>query len=449
MTLFALLLGFSGRTEVLVPDLEFSQTAPAPVATSWWLSFDDPTLTALVEQGLDRNLDLVSAEHRVRSAKARSWQSASPALPYANLSASQALLPCEGASFNVCEPVALANQEDTPDSYSTQAWSLNAGMNVDLFGATTNSALATRLEARAAEGDLAAAELLVSTRVASTWFLLSAAREQLEITQAQVELQRDLLAIAELQLERGLATGLDVLQQRQAVAQAEAGLPGAAAGVRNAELALALLLDGDLVSPDLPGGGLPALPPTPGTGTPDDLLERPDVAASMARLEAARKREKSAARSALPSVALSGSTGVQTSTILDEESEVDTWQLAAGVTVPILNGGYHAANTSASRAETDAARAAAQQALNTAVQEVETALANEAAAADTVAANRVFLEAAELAYGQALDRYAAGNVPYVQVAAAANSLYAARISELSARRAQLDARLALHSALGR
>ena len=440
-----LLLGFTGRTEVVVPVEEFS-TPIAGESATWWTGFDGAT-QALVEQALEQNLDLVSGEHRVRSAKARSWQAAAPALPYANVTASQALIPCENANFNLCEPVALGLGEDAPDSYSTQSWSLNAGLTVDVFGATTNSALATRLEAQAAQGDVASLELLVGTRAASTWFLVTAAREQLAITQDQVELQRDLLAISELQLERGLATGLDVLQQRQAVAQVEAGLPTARANVRSAELALALLLNE--AEPSFPQGTLPDLPPAPATGSPEDLLSRPDVAAAVARLEAARKREKSAARSALPSLNLSGSTGVQTLDILDETTEVDTWQLAAGVTVPILNGGLHAANTSASRAETDAARASAQQALQTAIQEVETALANEEALAEAVVANALLLDAAELAYAQAVDRYAAGDVPYLQVAAAANSLYAARLSDLSARRAQLDARLALHSALGR
>ena len=433
MMALLVLLGAGFRTEVAVPAESFSSTtAGEPSIRPWWTSFDDPELHGFVEQALEHNLDLEAADHRVRSAHARSWQAAAPALPYANLTASQALVPCETASFDLCEPVALAHQEDTPESYSSQSWALNAGLTVDLFGATTNSAWAARLEARAAEGDLEALELLVSTRVASTWFLVTAAREQLAISEDQVALQRDLLAVSELQHERGLASGLDVLQQRQAVAQAEAGLPTARASVRSAELALAVLLDADPVRADFPLGELPALPPAPPTGTPEDLLARPDVAAAVDRVEAARKREKSAARSALPSLAVAGSTGVQTTTILDEESELDTWSLSAGVTVPILNGGLHAQNTRASRAETDAARAAAQQAL-----------------AEQVAANAVLLEAAELAYGQAFERYARGDVPYVQVAAAASALHAARLSDLAARRAQLDARLALHSALGR
>ncbi|MCP4805318.1 MAG: TolC family protein [Proteobacteria bacterium] len=449
MMLFTFLLGFTGRTEVVVPVQEFSETTAGTASPSWWTDFGDATLSSLVDQALEQNLDLVAGDHRVRSANARSWQAAGPALPYANLTASRALTPCETAQFNLCEPIALVEGEDTPDAYTVQSWALNAGVNVDVFGATTNSALATRLEAQAAEGDVAALELVVSTRVASTWFLVTSAREQLAITQEQVALQEDLLAISELQLERGLATGLDVLQQRQAVAQVNAGLPSAEAGVRNAELALALLLNDDVVAADFPAGGLPELPPTPPTGTPEDLLTRPDVAASVKRLEAARRREKSAARSALPTLGLSASTGEQTTFILDEETTTETWSLAAGVTVPILNGGLHATNTMASRAETDAARASAQQALLTAIQEVETALANEDALVDQVAASALLLDAAELAYTQAVERYSAGDVPYIQVAAAANSLYAARLSDLSARRAQLDARLALHSALGR
>ena len=443
------LLGFTGRTDLAVPAESFSQPSQGVVSgADWWLGFDDPVLTALVHEGLDNNLDVAAADARVRAATARSWQTASPALPFARVDAGVQRLPCGGAGFDPCAIAALEQQEDAPETYTADSVALVAGLNVDVFGATTNAALAARLEAQAAAGDAESIELLISTRVAAAWFDVLVAREQLEIVEDQLQLQSDLLEVSRLQLERGLATGLDVLQQEQQVASARTQLPGARATLRRTETALAALLNRDPSAPIGGEGALPAVPSAPGTGTPADLLERPDVSASVDRLEAARKREKSAARSALPSVGLSAQTGVTGTEIFERETD-DTWAMGASVSVPLLGGGAHAANVSASRAETDAARSSAQSAWLQAVAEVEAAVALDRDMVEPVDASAALLDASELAYGQARSRYAAGDVPYLQVTAAAALLYSARLSELSARRQALDARLSLHAALGR
>jgi multidrug efflux system outer membrane protein len=45
-------------------------TAQPADLTRWWLQFNDPTLTALVEEALEKNLDLQIAETRLRQARA-------------------------------------------------------------------------------------------------------------------------------------------------------------------------------------------------------------------------------------------------------------------------------------------------------------------------------------------------------------------------------------------
>ncbi|HJN76549.1 MAG TPA: TolC family protein [Myxococcota bacterium] len=443
------LMGAGFRTELAVPAEEFSVEIPGQATSRpWWDSFEDPTLSALVSEGLDHNLDVAAADARVRAAKARSWQSASPALPYARLDAGIQRMPCQSLGYDPCAIAAAAAQEDAPDTYTQDSLALVAGLNVDLFGATTNAALAARLEAQAAAGDAGALELLVSTRVAGAWWDLLVAREQLAIVEDQVELQEDLLEVSRLQLERGLATGLDVLQQQQQVALARAQVPTARAGLRRAEAGLAALLDRDPTRPIELDGSLPIVPGAPPTGSPADLLLRPDVAAASSRVEAARKREKSAARAALPSLGVSAQTGRTGQDILERDT-VETWSMGASVSVPLFGGGVHAADVSASRAETDALRRSAEAAWLQAVQEVEVAVALDGDMVVLVESTEALLQASELAYEQARLRFAAGDVPYLQVTAAAAALYNARLSELSARRQALDARLSLHAALGR
>ncbi len=56
--------------EVVTPELA-SKTVTDPVTlVAWWRSFQDPTLSSLVETAIGANLDLLQAEARIRQARA-------------------------------------------------------------------------------------------------------------------------------------------------------------------------------------------------------------------------------------------------------------------------------------------------------------------------------------------------------------------------------------------
>jgi multidrug efflux system outer membrane protein len=440
--------GFSDRAEVLVPVEDFREATPGVRSPrSWWTSFGDPRLDELVLQGMDGNLDLVASRHRAEAARASAVQSLGPALPYASFDVGVQQKPCESLGFDLCAIAAAEAQEDAPETYLVGSAMLTAGLNLDVFGATVNSALAGRLEAQAAQGDAQAAALVISGQLTGAWFDLAVAQEQLAIVTEQVQLQEDLLEVTRLQLQRGISTGLDVLQQEQQLASTRASLPAARASLRQANNRLSLLL-GLPPGQDFGALDLPELPGAPGTGRPSELLEaRPDVRAAVDRMEASRRREKSTARAALPSVGVNAQVGRQGQEILERDT-LDTWVLGASVSVPLLSGGSRGAALSSARAGTDASTASAQQALLTAITEVDSALVQERELVEQLEASRAQLQAAEAAWDSALARFAAGDVVYLQVVSSAQSLYGARLSELSAHRALLGARITLHQALG-
>jgi len=45
-------------------------TQPAPSLDTWWLGFDDPALTRVIQRALEQNLDLAAAIARVDQARA-------------------------------------------------------------------------------------------------------------------------------------------------------------------------------------------------------------------------------------------------------------------------------------------------------------------------------------------------------------------------------------------
>lgn len=448
--------GYLDRVDLVELDSSFSSGAQQQVSEqAWWLSFGDPELDSLVRSGLEQNFALAASESRVTVAEAQAWTALSPMLPSASVDFAHQIKPCPEIGFAICDfaipidPATGQPSQETPDTYSQGSLYLNAGLQVDLWGARWNSAKASRLEAAASEGDRDAQAILVSAQIANAWFDVLTAREQLRITEQQLQLNMDLLEVVQMNYQQGVGTSVDLLQQRQSLAGVQTNLPTARVQVMLQEQQLAVLLGQDPSQPlQLPESGLPELPSQPTVGSPELLWQtRPDLRAQAARVEAAERREKASRRAVLPQVGVSAQTGYSYQEILEMQSQ-QQWTVGAQVSVPLLAGGSNAANLSSARAQTDAAVNGANNAYLSAVGEVEAALAREQAAALGLEAARVQASAAEQSYQAAMAEYVNGHGNYLQLGQILGAYYAAEIGALSAHRSLLSARITLHQALG-
>lgn len=448
--------GYLDRVDLVELDSSFSSGTQQQVSEqAWWLSFGDSELDSLVRSGLDQNFALAASSSRVAVAEAQAWTALSPMLPSASVDFAHQIKPCPEIGFAICDfsipidPATGQPSQATPDTYSQGSLYLNAGLQVDIWGARWNSAKASRLEAAASEGDRDAQAILVSAQVANAWFDVLTAREQLRITEQQLQLNTDLLEVVQMNYEQGVGTSVDVLQQRQSLASVQTNLPTARVQVMLQEQQLAILLGQDPSQPlGLPESVLPDLPAQPNVGSPELLWEtRPDLRAQAARVEAAERREKASRRAVLPTVGVNAQTGYSYQDVLEMESQ-QQWTVGAQVSVPLLSGGANAANLSLARAQTDAAVNGANNAYLSAVGEVESALARERAAALGLEAARVQASAAEQSYQAALAEYVNGHGNYLQMGQVLGAYYAAEIGALSAHRNLLSSRITLHQALG-
>lgn len=448
--------GYIDRVDLVELDTSFSSGTQQQVSEQpWWVSFGDSQLDSLVRSGLEQNFALAASSSRVTVAEAQAWTALSPMLPSASVDFAHQVKPCPEIGFAICDfsipidPATGQPSQATPDTYSQGSLYLNAGLQVDLWGARWNSAKASRLEAAASEGDRDAQAILVSAQVANAWFDVLTAREQLRITEQQLKLNTDLLEVVQMNYEQGVGTSVDVLQQRQSLASVQTNLPTARVQVMLQEQQLAILLGQDPSQPlGLPESVLPDLPAQPNVGSPEFLWEtRPDLRAQAARVEAAERREKASRRAVLPTVGVNAQTGYSYQDVLEMESQ-QQWTVGAQVSVPLLSGGSNAANLSLARAQTDAAVNGANNAYLSAVGEVESALAREHAAALGLEASRVQALAAEQSYQAALAEYVNGHGNYLQMGQVLGAYYAAEIGALSAHRNLLSSRITLHQALG-
>ena len=454
----------------------------------WWLSIPDPSLHAAIAQALDHNHDLLASYARVRQAQARQRTALSAALPQLSFDAQANAAPRESLGFqfglnqqsnaaaqaareltvdtdgdgvpDAPDPAAVAAAEaaakKAEEEANTLFWTgsarLNATWNLDLWGRTLQSYQASRHDAAAAAGDRDAAAIALATAVAAAWADLVTAEARRALLVRQVEVNRNMLELVQLRFTSAQSSGLDVLQQQQQLASAEALLPAVQQGVERAGVRLATLLGEDTARARArlqPAVGLPELPASPTLGAPRDLLvNRPDLAAGLAQAEAAEARSKSANRALLPTVGLSANAGWQGNDISEEWTSQQVWGFGGSVSVPLFTGMRTLGGLQDAKAGAVAATHSLKQRAQNAVAEVEDAiLAEQQATAERAALQRL-VEAARLAFDDSRDRYARGLVTYTTVLQALTIFQNAELQQVNAHRSLLVARINLHDALG-
>src|SRR5690606_22122303 len=161
--------------------------------------------------------------------------------------------------------------------------------------------------------DAEAIAISLASEVAEAWFDIIAQRSQYKLISEQITTNETYLELVRLRFEKGLASALDVYQQRQQLVTTQAQLRLIEAAIRLFEHRLAILIGKPPreVTTDS-GDVLPALPEAvPGTGLPVALLDRrPDVRAARRRVESADYRVAVAVADRLPALRLGGQVGL-------------------------------------------------------------------------------------------------------------------------------------------
>lgn len=194
--------------------------------------------------------------------------------------------------------------------------------------------------------------------------------------------------------------------------------------------------------------GLETVPPLPATGVPAELLvNRPDVRAAPARLNATDYRVAVARADQLPAVRLTGGVGYSAD---DIANLFDDWfvNLAANLAAPLFDGFRRQAEVERTRAVLEERLAAYRLTVLTAIKEVEDALARERTQREYADALARQLEDAGNALKEAVQRYRKGLNDYLPVLTALERTQALTRILVTARRDLLTFRVNLYRALG-
>ncbi len=252
----------------------------------WWSVLDDPALDALVADAYRQNLTLRDAGFRILQARALLGVSIGNFFPQTQYAYGDALRDAY-------------SQKAANRSYLTQRffnqWDLGFGLawELDFWGRF-------RRAIEAADADLNASveyydDVLVTLLgdVATAYVNIRIYEQQIMLTRANVELQRETLKLVKARFEGGQVSELDVDQAQSLLSQTEAQIPVLEISLRTANNQLCVLMGRPMVNlePQIGPENIPTAPTDVIVGIPADLLRRrPDVrvAERMAAGQAAR-----------------------------------------------------------------------------------------------------------------------------------------------------------------
>jgi NodT family efflux transporter outer membrane factor (OMF) lipoprotein len=429
-------------------DRSFTAPQAAWPQADWWKAYGDSQLDGLMDEALAGSPDLKIAEARFREADAAQRDSASNLWP---------TLTANGSAYEQRESLhqgfPAAFQPLLPHGW--HSWGSATGnldYDIDLFGKNRAALAAATSDAQAAQVDIAAARLTISTAVAGAYAnLVQLTADRAAANNALVVRQQSADLVAQRLKQQLENTG--VLSQAQSrVESAKADLDdvdGQIAVVRN-QLA-ALLGKGPDRGLDI---ALPAKPQVAAFGVPSslslDLLgRRPDIVAARLRAESAASRIKVAHAAYYPNIELTGDLGYQSFGIADLISPASRiGQLGPAISLPIFDGGKIEAGYRNARATYDEAVATYDKTLTMALREVADALANQRELNAELVHARAALAASEDAYRVASLRYKGGLSRYLDVLTAEDTLVQQRrsVADLQAKSFAQD--VALVQALG-
>jgi NodT family efflux transporter outer membrane factor (OMF) lipoprotein len=430
--------------------------AAAPPA-AWWKCFGDPVLNKLVGEAIGSNLDFRQTEQRILDARAQRTIAVAQGLPSidgrATLSKRRNNFIGSGAGSGIGTgslPTGASGVGGT--IFNTFQAGFDAQWEIDLFGGI-------RRNIESAEASMEAEtenrrDVLVSllAEVARNYIAVRENQRQIAITRDNVAAQEDTLGLTRAREQAGLASHLEVAQQEAQVQATRSQLPVYETAMKQAVHTLGVLLGrppGALLSLLNDEGRVPAASVAVVADLPSELLRRrPDIRRAERQLHAATAQIGVATADLYPKVNLSGFLGMQNMKISDFTPVGKSWNMTAGLGLPVFNWGRIRANIAAREAQQEQSFLAYQSTVLNAFKEVEDALVAYAQQQQRRQSLERSVDASKLAVALADERYERGLTDFLNVLEAQRVLYQAQ-SNLVGSEAQVSTNLvALYKALG-
>jgi NodT family efflux transporter outer membrane factor (OMF) lipoprotein len=375
---------------------------------AWWEIFADPQLNALDAQVDVSNQNIAAAEAQFRQARALVREARSSYFPTVTVGV--------GATRSRAAPqtTGVAASRGTATDYSLP---IDVSWELDVWGRIRRTVESNQASAQASAADLETSRLSIQAELAQDYVQLRALDAQRQLLDETVTAYGKALELTKNRYASGVASKADVVQAETQLKTTQA--QAIDIGVQRAQLehAIAVLIGTPASDFSIAGAPLTTGPPLIPVGVPSELLERrPDSAATERRVAAANAQIGVAEAAFFPTVTLSASGGVESSSLSQWLTwPMRFWSIGMALSETVFDGGFWRAQTDETRATYDANVASYRQTVLTGFQEVEDNLATLRILEAEGHMQDEAVKAAQESVTLTTNQYKAGTVNYLNV----------------------------------
>jgi NodT family efflux transporter outer membrane factor (OMF) lipoprotein len=434
------------------PDGE-SAALPSSASLPYRELLTDPALVALVDEALARNQELALLEQEIFVTRAELRARRGEVLPQAGLQVGAGvekvgLFTSQGASDAANE---ILPGREVPEVLGDLQAGFVASWEVDVWKRLRNASRAARLRYLSSiEGRNFAVTRLVA-EVADAYYALEALDNQLEVIEANIELQASSLEVLELQKAAGRVTELAVQRFQADLLRNRSHRFEVLQEITATENELHLLLGRSPVPIARSSASfIDTEPEAVSMGSAAELLEnRPDIRAAEADLEAAKLDVKTARAAFYPALGIDAEVGLNSfdlEHLIDPESIA--WGIAGRVLAPLVNRSALRAAYDAQNARQVAAVVAYERTVLQAWLEVSTRMSLVENTSQSLALRRQQVARLEDASQTSSDLFRSARADYLEVLTTRREALESKLELIETRRDQLRAVVDTYQALG-
>lgn len=399
----------------------------------WQEIFRDAKLQALIEEGLNNNVDVQAAALRVKEAKVMLTSAKLSYLPSINIA-----------------PQGTATSMDDGNYVKAYTLPTVASWEFDLFGKILNSKRGQKVAYQNSQYAQQAVRSSIICGIANVYYSLLMLDRQVAITTETSDIYKENVRVMEAMKTAGMTTEAGVAQMRAASNQIDASLIDLKRQVRETENSLAILLGRTPQTIERTTLDEQVMPEKLMAGVPLQLLEnRPDVKMAEMTLAAAYYSTNQARAAFYPGLTITGTAGwTNGSNISVSNPGVFLMQAMASLAQPIFNKGKLIANLKVTKAEEKIAQMNYQQTILKAGKEVSDALFLFDCQNKKLENDKVRVEQLDKAVIATKALFQSASATYLEVLTAQQSLLSAQLSEVADNFQRIQAVINLYSAVG-
>lgn len=399
----------------------------------WKEVFRDAKLQALIEEGLNNNVDVQAAALSVKEAKVMLTSAKLSYLPSINIA-----------------PQGTATSMDDGNYVKAYTLPTVASWEFDLFGKILNSKRGQKVAYQKSQYSQQAVRSSIICGIANIYYSLLMLDRQVAITTETSDIYKENVRVMEAMKTAGMTTEAGVAQMRAASNQVDASLIDLKRQVRETENSLAILLGRAPQTIERTTLDEQVMPEKLMAGVPLQLLEnRPDVKMAEMTLAAAYYSTNQARAAFYPGLTITGTAGwTNGSNISVSNPGVFLMQAMASLAQPIFNKGKLIANLKVTKAEEKIAQMNYQQTILKAGKEVSDALFLFYCQNKKLENDKVRVEQLNKAVIATKALFQSASATYLEVLTSQQSLLSAQLSEVADNFQRIQAVINLYSAVG-